>query len=122
MTVPQVIAVGLLAFLNGFAIAVVLYRHYVMKPRWETESELRKELKTVRGDLYVAKHGRPVDHKLDAIRWAAQMTNGWMAQDPASWDAPAFRRPPSRHTVPHRAPSPVLKINSIDDLIQGTKP
>ena len=78
MTVPQVIAVGLLAFLNGFAVAVVLYRHYVMKPRWETESELRKELKTVRGDLYVAKHGRPVDHKLDAIRWAAQMTNGWM--------------------------------------------
>ncbi len=55
MTVPQVIAVAFLAFLNGFAIGVVLYRHYVMKPRWETEAELRKELGKVRGELWDAK-------------------------------------------------------------------
>ena len=52
MTVPQVVAVAFLAFLNGFAIGVVLYRHYVMKPRWETEAELRKELGKVRGELW----------------------------------------------------------------------
>ena len=114
MTIPQVVAVGVVTFLNGFAIAVVLYRHYVMKPRWETESELRKELKKVRGDLYVAKHGRPLDHKFDALPWSL-VPYGLSIGEDGKWI------PTPEGKVPHRAHSPVLKINSIDDLIQGTK-
>ena len=60
-------AIAFVAFLNGFAIAVVLYRHYVMKPRWETESGLRKELKKVRADLYRAKHGRTIREEWTGI-------------------------------------------------------
>ena len=90
----------------GFLVGLVVSHHYIVVPQWDTESELRKELKKVRGDLYVAKHGRPVDHPGSILR---------------AIDAFSVVGLPPRVEVPHRAHSPVLKINSIDDLIQGTK-
>ena len=101
MTVPQVVAVAFLALLNGFAIGVVLYRHYVMKPRWETEAELRKELGKVRGEL-----------------WDAKLQAGdhfWYSQ---SIESATTTVPPAIKT---RAHSDVLPFDSIDDLIKGTK-
>ena len=95
----------------GFLVGLVVSHHYIVVPQWDTESELRKELKKVRGELYVEKHGRPVD-QLGSILRAIGLDS------PAPFPGWFFDEFP---TVPHRAHSPVLKINSIDDLIQGTK-
>ena len=85
----------------GFLVGLVVSHHYIVVPQWDTESELRKELKKLRGDLYVAKHGRAL----------------------GLWGVPYCEKHQStpESKVPHRAHSPVLKINSLDDLIQGTK-
>ena len=130
------IAIAFVAFLNGFAIAVVLYRHYVMKPRWETESRLRKELKALRRDLYIIVHGK---HSRKAVQfpthWATETPYGLIDGSPVSEDtlkqivdaildndtkqSTAVYHP--EPIVPHRTHSDVLQINSIDDLIEGTK-
>ena len=97
MTIPQVVAVAFLALLNGFAIGVVLYRHYVMKPRWETEAELRKELGKVRGELW--------EKSLEVVNLRC-----WIQLHVFT---PAIKT---------RAHSDVLPFDSIDALIKGTKP
>ena len=82
----------------GFLVGLVVSHHYIVVPLWDTESELRKELKAVRGEL-----------------WATGVVNNelrfWLAR-PVTPEG----------KVPHRVHSDVLKINSIDDLIEGTKP
>ena len=123
MTIPQVIAVAFLAFLNGFAIGVVLYRHYVMKPRWETEAELRKELKQAREDLYLAKHGRPVDQLGSFLRAIGAVSNERPAEK-YQHGAFGWYVPPAKPNVVFtpaiktRAHSDVLPFDSIDDLIR----
>ncbi len=104
MTIPQVIAIAFLALLNGFAIGVVLYRHYVMKPRWETEAELRKELGKVRGELW--EKGVEVGN----LQVYLAFRGGFI---PKPWKVtPAIKT---------RAHSDVLPFDSIDALIKGTK-
>ncbi len=97
----------------GFLVGLVVSHHYIVVPQWDTESELRKELKKVRGELYVEKHGRPVDQLGSILRAIDAFSVVGLGQS-------GQLTPESK--VPHRAHSPVLHIDSIDDLIQGTKP
>ena len=93
----MIVLVGILAFLVGLVVS----HHYIVVPLWETESKLRKELRSLRGELWQK------DLDISNLRC-------WVMLD-------GHYTPESR-TVPHRTHSDVLKINSIDDLIEGTKP
>ena len=133
----------------GFLVGLVVSHHYVVKPLWETEtklrqelkklwgelgtgSELRKEIKQLRANLYLAKHGNPVDQKFYKI-WADVMNQGFFfgvdtpeGKNGSSLTEDQLKRAiktiTKNPTIPHRAHSDVLRINSIDDLIRGTRP
>ena len=81
----------------------------IVEPLQETEALLRKELRTLRGEL-----------------WA----NGIEISNLRTWvimhhqfQAPGFTpRKGRNYSVPHRTHSEFLPFDSIDDLIKGTKP
>lgn len=103
MTIPQVIAVALVALVNGFAIAVVICRHYVVAPLEETEMALRKELKTLRGDLWT--------RTLEVSNLQC-----WVMMD-RKWKAEGYVVTPERK-IPRRARSDVLFIPNPEDLLK----
>jgi len=53
--------VAILTLVLGFLVGLVVSHHYIVVPLWETEAGLRKSLNKLRGDLYLANHGRPLD-------------------------------------------------------------
>ena len=98
----------------GFLVGLVVSHHYIVEPLLDTESELRKELKKVRRDQAIEEQIR-FQRVYHALHTPSPGDFGWYIPKPTVVFTPESK-------VPHRAHSPVLKINSIDDLIEGTKP
>lgn len=86
--------------LLGCVIGTLVYRHYIVVPLWDTEEKLRKEIGKLRGGLWVA--------NLEVSNLRTWVIMHHLKSTPES-------------KIPHRAHSEVLKIHSIDDLIEGTK-
>ena len=96
----MIILLGILCFLVGLFVS----HHYIVVPLWETESELRKELKAVREELWYAKM-RAGDSFV--VQWADRTIE--FVTHPT-------HTPESK--VPHRAHSDVLYIPHPEDLLK----
>ncbi|KKL87635.1 hypothetical protein LCGC14_1932730 [marine sediment metagenome] len=96
--------ISILALVLGGLLGLYVSHRAIVEPLWGVERDLREELRKLRGELWA--RGIEISNLRTWIglnRFQVQST-------------------PESMAVPHRTHSNVLKINSIDDLIEGTKP
>ena len=105
MTILVIILAGIVGFLWGLMVC----HHYGVVPLSETETKLRQELRKLRGELWA--RGIEVSNLRTWIIMRNLAT--FRVVHPGTFVPVA---------IPHRAHSDVLRINSIDDLIEGTRP
>ena len=99
----------------GFWLGVWAAHVNFVKPSQEAEAGLRKELGDAQIELATHEFRgwqRKVGALVDAIGYS------WVTKDCLEKHTHFDFREPK---IPHRAPSDVFKIDSIDDLIEGTR-
>ena len=119
----------------AFLVGLVVSHHYVVLPLWETEAKLRQELRTLRGELYVAKHSRPHGDGIYFNHHKATFVDPKFTAGPQAFDVKKFNQlwadtvnkgifahlmreftPEGR--IPHRDHSDVLFIPHPEDLLK----
>ena len=126
------VVLALFGYMASFLLGNLLSWCRIVEPLQETEAKLREELRGLRGELWAngieisnlrtwVMLGLPVSTPegktslhLDALRLVIDPPYGLKIGENGQWERTG--------KISHRVHSDVLKIDSIDDLIEGTKP
>lgn len=100
----------------AFVVGLVMCHYVMVKPLEETEAKLRVELRKLRGELWA----RGIE--ISNLRcWAIMqnLTLGGKTSDALRFSVTKWQ---TDRKIPRRDHSEFLPFDSIDDLIEGTKP